>query len=1165
MDFMDGMDLRGLGRVLLVVGAVSLCASPARAQVVYVDAAATGSGNGTSWADAAHAVQTGIDLAAGSGAAEVWVAAGVYPESVTMKNGIALYGGFTGVETQRDQRSPTANVTVIDASGTASGFHALVFDSVSNAILDGFIITGGQANGTGPDGVGGGVVCRNLGAGNEIANCRITGNSASEGGGGLYCLHSSPSLRNTTLTQNTSASNGAGVYCLTLSSPSFDGCVLNNNQATSQGGAVYCFNQCAPSFANTTLFVNTAGENGGAMSCVLNSSPAVTNCVIYDNSALTGHGGGVYCQLNSDPLFTNTIFVRNTDYAIYEADGDSDPSAFYCLFNNNSAGHWFDYETGPQNNVNDINLYVVGAAFNVRGVPRFAAPGGGDFHLRDSSNALKRGTSDGAPAFDIDGDPRPGADGKVDIGIDEADAFNPPPDASPPVSEVFGLRSLTATAVFNVSFRASDAESGVAFVNLWFRKDGAAWTQYGADFTASPIAFDSALTGGDGFYEFKSLATDNTGNPETDTGADAQTRVLTHFASARVYVSSGGTGAGQSWGDPLGVIQDAIEVAAAFGRREVWVSQGLYSENLYMRSGVKVFGGFNGTEVFLYQRDLSANQTTISPLAAYHVVVIASVTSTTLDGFTITGGNAGGGGADDDGGGIYCSEAGDSNVIANCHVTGNSASGYGGGVYCFRLSSPLIVNCRIDGNQCGEGQGGGLACATFSEPAISACAINDNIGEFGGGLFVEFGSPRIVNCEIARNSAFRGGAFYGHFYCDSPVLECTVDGNSSSDLGGAFYFYGCYHPAVTNTIISNTTGIAIYEADAYSDPATSHCLFFNNPDGHYFDHGPFPGNGGIIFHSVAILDAAVPEAKGSIEGDPFFVNSAGGDYHLQSTSPAIDAGTGVAVSVDRDGTPRPIDIPGMPPDGTGNEFDIGEYEFSGLSVIVGQRLVFAPQRANQGPGPAQTVTVRNNSSGAITFTLIGIFGANADEFSFDQAPDASPLAPGASRDFFFHFDPVSQGPKTATFQLFGIGGSIQVQLFGEGVVQIARVQPVALDFGRVACDIPPLPVMTTQTVTISNPGNLDLGFTGAGLQVGGPDALQFGFDVHPSTDTAIAPGEARPVRVGFRPAPPLGPKSAWLLVTTDDPAHSVTTVTLTGAVATSATLSGSAVARWMRY
>jgi hypothetical protein len=58
----------------------------------------------------------------------------------------------------------------------------------------------------------------------------------------------------------------------------------------------------------------------------------------------------------------------------------------------------------------------------------------------------------------------------------------------------------------------------------------------------------------------------------------------------------------------------------------------------------------------------------------------------------------------------------------------------------------------------------------------------------------------------------------------------------------------------------------------------------------------------------------------SIHKDPQFVNAQGGDFHLQSVSPAIDAGTNdvsALISSDFDGNIRP--------EGTG--FDLGVYEY----------------------------------------------------------------------------------------------------------------------------------------------------------------------------------------------------------------------------------------------
>lgn len=94
--------------------------------VVYVDDNVTGANDGSTWEDAYVDLQDALDHAATSGGrvSEIWVAAGTYrptkltnpadPRSATFQplNGVGLYGGFAGWETERDQRDPTANETV---------------------------------------------------------------------------------------------------------------------------------------------------------------------------------------------------------------------------------------------------------------------------------------------------------------------------------------------------------------------------------------------------------------------------------------------------------------------------------------------------------------------------------------------------------------------------------------------------------------------------------------------------------------------------------------------------------------------------------------------------------------------------------------------------------------------------------------------------------------------------------------------------------------------------------------------------------------------------------------------------------------------------------------------------------------------------------------------
>ena len=82
------------------------------AAVIYVNAAAAGSNNGSSWANAYTSLQTALGAANASD--EIWVAAATYKPTATtdrtisfaMKNAVGIYGGFVGTETLRSQRNP---------------------------------------------------------------------------------------------------------------------------------------------------------------------------------------------------------------------------------------------------------------------------------------------------------------------------------------------------------------------------------------------------------------------------------------------------------------------------------------------------------------------------------------------------------------------------------------------------------------------------------------------------------------------------------------------------------------------------------------------------------------------------------------------------------------------------------------------------------------------------------------------------------------------------------------------------------------------------------------------------------------------------------------------------------------------------------------------------
>jgi len=156
----------------------------------YVKPVATGSGDGSSWANASSGLQAMINASASGDA--VWVAAGTYKPtsgtdrniSFSMKNGVAIYGGFDGTETQLSARDWKANETILSGDiGTAddnsdNSYIVIINNNngvTSSAVLDGFTITKGNANGGNPYSRGGGM--HNIYASPTISNCTFIQNN----------------------------------------------------------------------------------------------------------------------------------------------------------------------------------------------------------------------------------------------------------------------------------------------------------------------------------------------------------------------------------------------------------------------------------------------------------------------------------------------------------------------------------------------------------------------------------------------------------------------------------------------------------------------------------------------------------------------------------------------------------------------------------------------------------------------------------------------------------------------------------------------------------------------------------------------------------------------------------------------------------------------------
>lgn len=97
--------------------------------VVYVDSRATGTNNGTSWANAFTKLTDAVTAAPAN--AEIWVAywnfdgykttkTGLRTESIVIDKPIKIYGGFSGSETSKSARNATGNTSINGELGNPS-------------------------------------------------------------------------------------------------------------------------------------------------------------------------------------------------------------------------------------------------------------------------------------------------------------------------------------------------------------------------------------------------------------------------------------------------------------------------------------------------------------------------------------------------------------------------------------------------------------------------------------------------------------------------------------------------------------------------------------------------------------------------------------------------------------------------------------------------------------------------------------------------------------------------------------------------------------------------------------------------------------------------------------------------------------------------------------
>ncbi len=297
----------------------------------------------------------------------------------------------------------------------------------------------------------GGAISLDPGSRCEMIETTLESNAAQLSGGGLY-VNQAPwlSMNQCLLEDNSATHSGGGIHAGGPGQSRFTESVLKNNRSSASGGGGY-FSQGEQEFYRCRVEDNLAQSGGGLY--LLKGAQNVASCRFERNSASVS-GGAIYAD--QSPMRTvNCIFDKNE---AQEGGALFCPKmaleAVHCTYADNYAstgsGVYLKYTSGStdrrvfcncifrdNDEIFDQNTQVTWCCLpmdlegegNFSADPYFVHAASGDYRLLNGSPCIDQGTHSWKVLEDIEGVPRPGSDGRVDLGAHEmpADYASAPP------------------------------------------------------------------------------------------------------------------------------------------------------------------------------------------------------------------------------------------------------------------------------------------------------------------------------------------------------------------------------------------------------------------------------------------------------------------------------------------------------------------------------------------------------------------------------------------------------------------------------------------------------------------------------------------------------------------------------------------------------------------
>lgn len=375
-----------------------------------------------------------------------------------------------------------------------------------------------------------------------------------------------------------------------------------------------------------------------------------------------------------------------------------------------------------------------------------------------------------------------------------------------------------------------------------------------------------------------------------------------------VDASATGSSSGHSWSDALNDLQSAL-TAASTGD-EIWIAAGTYlpgtsrSSTFHVPDGIKLIGGFMGTETEASQRPIGHLPETIlsgdllqndaetptcqfigeciqyggnvlctqgrcdglpsSAENSFHVMTTSTCGPTTLiDGIVIEGGAANFWASDDvDGAGVR--NANGSAQFVRGTFRNNFAYRQGAGFFN-NAGSPTLTDCIFADNEAAytsAGRGGGFYNGSGSVTLNHCLFIRNSVGHagtfFGGG-------------QVGRGGGFHNGT--GHVV----LSDCTFIDNRSYRQGGALYHGGGTMQMTGCTFLHNWSDNLGGGALWLAGPATLRSTYLG------FNRTESVGAGATLASAVDWIDCV-------LEGNSA-IGQGGGAYLSASATPVTFTGT----------------------------------------------------------------------------------------------------------------------------------------------------------------------------------------------------------------------------------------------------------------------------------